>query len=188
MSRRWRNGSRWIITMGREPQPNCLGPSQNGLIRYYEALANLLQDQIASQLESASTNDIVSIGIVGAALAIVVALLLIRATNTIAGEWWWWWYPLPMFVVPVCTVGFPLLPRRSKRFQHGPSVPTAVQSFATSPQPLERMMERLLRDLHSSWRNNDALLAAEGRWITASMLTLAVATGVSVGLFAWRLS
>ena len=62
------------------------------LAHLYTVLAEVLRDQLASQLETASTNDLKSVGVLGAALAVVVALLLLRATDP-HGIGFWWWYP-----------------------------------------------------------------------------------------------
>jgi hypothetical protein len=45
-----------------------------------------------------------------------------------------------------------------------------------------------LRDLHACWSNNDALLAAERKWFNIGILALALATTISLGLYAWALT
>jgi hypothetical protein len=149
---------------------------------------DLLRDQIAGQLESAGTNDLESVGVIAAALALVVAMLILRATDG-RDITWWWWYPLPLFAVPTVFVAVPLRGTTAKRrFLHGPSVPAILEGFARHPQTLEAVLERTLRDLHECWLNNDELLAAERRWFNIGILALSFATTVSVGLYAWALT
>jgi hypothetical protein len=151
-------------------------------------MAELQRDQIAAQLDSASTNDLQSVGVIAAALALVVALLVLRATDPYDISWWWW-YPLPMFIVPTGFVAVPLRrPTERRKFLHGPSVPAILQGFAQQPQTLEAVLEKVLRDLHAAWDNNDALLAEERKWFMVGAVSLAIATTVSLGLYAWALN
>lgn len=164
------------------------GESASPLAQLYIHMDDLLRDQIAAQLESASTNDLESVGVIGAALALVVALLILRATDA-RDITWWWWYPLPLFAVPTALVAVPLRGTSAKRkFLHGPQVPAILQGFAEQPQTLEAVLERTLRDLHACWSNNDALLAAERKWFNIGILALALATTISLGLYAWALT
>ena len=161
--------------------------SVSPLAQLYMHLNDLLRDQIAAQLESASTNDLESVRVVAAALALVVALLILRATDS--RDITWWWYPLPSFAVPTALVAVPLRGTTAKRkFLHGPSVPAILEGFADQPQTLETVLERTLRDLHECWLNNDALLAAERRWFNIGILTLGLATTISLSLYAWDLT
>lgn len=151
-------------------------------------LSDLLRDQIAGQLESASTNDLESVGVIAAALALVVALLILRATDS-RDISWWWWYPLPLFAVPTGLVAVPLRGTTAKRkFLHGPSVPAILEGFSQQRQTLEAVLERTLRDLHECWLSNDVLLAAERRWFNVGIMAFGVASTVSVGLYAWALT
>lgn len=165
------------------------------LAHLYTVLADLLRDQVASQLETASTNDLKSVGVLAAALAVVVSLLLLRAADP-HGIGYWWWYPLPLFVVPGVLAAMPLRPPTSTvRFLDGPSVPRLVTQFergrtgdGSEPFTLEEQLVMVLRGLHTSWSNNDRLLAAEGRSFYWGILTLAIATLITLGLYAWGLS
>jgi hypothetical protein len=166
------------------------------LAHLYSVLADVLRDQVASQMEQASTNDLKSVGILGAALAIVVALLLLRATDS-SSIAYWWWYPLPLFVVPGTLAAIPLRRPSSKRtFTDGPSVPQLLARYEAGksteagggPYTLEEMLAMLLVDLHTSWRNNDKLLAEEQRSFYWGAAALGIATLITTGLYAWGLS
>jgi hypothetical protein len=154
------------------------------LVHLYSVLADVLRDQVASQMEQASTNDLKSVGILGAALAMVVALLLIRATDPehIA---YWWWYPMPLFVFPCARVAMPLRRSSPKRaFLGGPSVPQLLARFEAgktaqpreAPYTLEEMLAIVLVDLHTAWRNNDSLLAEEQRSFYWGAVALGIVT------------
>lgn len=162
----------------------------------YSVLADVLRDQVASQLEQASTNDLKSVGVLGAALAMVVALLLLRATDPkdIA---YWWWYPVPLFVLPSGLAAMPLRRPLSKRaFLGGPNVPQLLARFGAgktaqpgeAPYTLEEMLAMVLVDLHTAWRNNDSLLAEEQRSFYWGAVALGIVTLISIGLYAWGLS
>lgn len=166
------------------------------LAHLYSVLADVQRDQVASQMEQASTNDLKSVGIIGAALAIVVALLLLRATDPkdIA---YWWWYPLPLFIVPSALAAMPLRRPSSKRtFLGGPSVPQLLARFEAGkstqpgemPYTLEEMFAMLLVDLHTAWRNNDTILVEEQRSFYRGAAALGIATLMTIGLYAWGLS
>jgi len=151
-------------------------------------MAGLLRDQIAAQLQAASSNDLQSVGVIGAALALVVTLLVLRATDPTDISWWWW-YPLPLFVVPTGLVAVPLRGTSTRRrFLQGPNVAGILGGFARDPQTLEAVLEKVLRDLNESWVNNDRLLAEESRWFRLGILSLGVATLLSLGLYAWALT
>ncbi|MDA8399317.1 MAG: hypothetical protein M0008_04585, partial [Actinomycetota bacterium] len=106
-------------------------PGLSSLAHLYSVMADILRDQIAAQLESASTNNLESVGVIAAALAFVVALLVVRATHGNDPSWWWWWYPLPGFMIPTVIVGTPLLPpTKKRRFKDGPDIPRLLEGFA----------------------------------------------------------
>lgn len=158
------------------------------LAALYMHMGDLLRDQIGAQLDAAATNDLQSVGIIAAALALVVALLVLRATAPYDITWWWW-YPLPLFVVPTGFVAVPLRGTTAgRKFLHGPSVPAILGGFAQQPQTLEAVLEKTLRDLQASWATNDALLAKERKWFNVGIMSLAAATAISLGLYAWALS
>jgi hypothetical protein len=165
------------------------------LAHLYSVLADVQRDQVASQLEEASTNDLKAVGVLGAVLAIVVALLVLRATDP-SSIGYWWWYPLPVFVVPTVLAAMPLRRPSSKReFRDGPSVPEFLARYETGPTEaghvpytLEHMLQMLLVDLHTSWSNNDSLLGEEQRSFYWGAAALGVATLITLGLYAWGLS
>jgi hypothetical protein len=181
----------------RAPEPaarptEAVGP----LAHLYTVLADLLRDQVASQMEQASTNDLKSVGVLGAALAVVVVLPVLRATDS-TDIGFWWWYPLPLLVIPGALAAMPLRRASRKReFRAGPSVPQLLARFeagklstgGSAPYTLEEMLAMLLVDLHAAWRNNDELLAAEQRWFYRGAIALGVIMLVTVGLYAWGLS
>jgi hypothetical protein len=165
------------------------------LAHLYSVLADVQRDQVASQLEEASTNDLKAVGVLGAVLAIVVALLLLRATDP-SSIGYWWWYPLPIFVVPTVLAATPLRRPSSKReFRDGPRVPEFLARYETAPTEagqvpytLEHILQTLLVDLQRSWRNNDRLLAEEQRSFYWGAAALGIATLITLGLYAWGLS
>jgi hypothetical protein len=147
-------------------------------------------------MEQASTNDLKSVGVLGAALAMIVALLLLRAADPSAIGFWWW-YPLPLFVVPAVLAAMPLRrPSSGRPFRDGPSVPQFLARFEAGkpteagyvPYTLEEILAMLLVDLHTSWRSNDSLLAGEQRSFYWGATALGVATLITIGLYAWGLS
>jgi hypothetical protein len=85
-------------------------------------------------------------------------------------------------------VAVPLRGTRKRRFLDGPSVPAILQGFAQQPQTLEAVPEKILRDLHACWSNNDELLAEEREWFNIGILALGAATTISLGLYAWALT
>jgi hypothetical protein len=191
----WKRRDPQSATLGAESKAQsteAVGP----LVHLYSALAELQRDQIASQIEQASTNDLKSVGVLGATLAMVVALLILRATDS-SDIGWWWWYPLPLFAVPSFLAAIPLRRASAKRtFRDGPSVPQFLARFETGkpteaghvPYTLEEIFTTLLVDLHTSWRSNDCLLVAEQQWFYRGAAALGVATLIAVGLYAWGLS
>lgn len=158
------------------------------LAHLYTAMADLLRDQVSDQLSSASTNDLIAVGLVAANLALAVGLVILRATAplTLNGWWYHWWYPLPVLLVSTFMVGSPLMPPFGKRkFQDGPKVETLLR--AASGQPLERALEDLLRALQVAWNRNDRLLWKERRWFNRGLFIMAVASLVSIGSYTWAL-
>jgi hypothetical protein len=148
-------------------------------------MIEIQRDQVAAQLERSSTNDLKAAAVVAAGLAIVVSLLVLPATD-LAGIGYWWWHPLPLFVIPTGLTALPMVSQ--KLFRDGPHVPTLLAIFAADPKPLEEMLSEIIRDLQASWAHNDSLLKRESALMTVGVITLAVATTASLGLYAWALS
>ena len=177
------------------PERRERADSASPLAHLYTVLADLLRDQLASQLETASTNDVKAVGVIGAVLAVVVALLLLRAADP-HGIGYWWWYPLPLFVIPGGLAAMPLRrPTHKVRFLDGPSVPGLLTRFeggkagdGAVPYSLDEQLAMVLVDLQNSWSNNDRLLADESRSFYWGALSLAIATLIALGLYAWGLS
>jgi len=151
---------------------------------------------LASQLDQASTNDLKSVGVLGAALAIVVALLLLRATDP-SRIGYWWWFPLPLFVIPTLLAAVPLRRHTSKKpYRAGPSVPDFLARFeqgrltpdGSVPYTLEEILAVLMVELHKSWQSNDKLLAQEQRSFYWGAAALGLVTLITTGLYAWGLS
>lgn len=157
------------------------------LAQLYLATIELQRDQIAAQLETASTNALVSIAELAAVLALVVAVLILREADsqTIA---WWWWLPLPLFIVPTFFAGTPILRRKNRKFKDGPYVPSMIAAFARRPGTLEKRLEEMIQLLQRDWKNNDELLERESERAKWGLRLLALASVVTVGLYAWGLS
>ena len=154
----------------------------------YLALVNVLRDQIADQLASANTNDLISVGAMGTGFAVAVAMLIVRATNPTDISYWWW-YPLPLFLPPLLFFAVPMLPSGQRRkFRHGPSVPAFMQHQAGIPITVEQALIDLMKDLQLAFANNDALLERESRCFKWGWRLFVGATTISVGLYAWGLS
>ncbi len=163
-------------------------PGLSSLAHLYSVMADILRDQIAAQLESASTNNLESVGVIAAALAFVVALLVVRATHGNDPSWWWWWYPLPGFMIPTAIVGTPLLPPTKKRqFQDGPDIPSLLEGFAASSTTLEEMLAILLQGLQASWEENDKLLRQEAWCLKWGLISFSLITIGSIGVYTWGL-
>lgn len=86
-------------------------------------------------------------------------------------------------------------PTRNVRFLDGPSVPGLVARFergktgdGAAPYTFEEQLAMVLVDLQNSWSNNDRLLADESRSFYWGALSLAIATLIALGLYAWGLS
>lgn len=151
-------------------------------------MADVLRDQVSDQLSSASTNDLIAVGLVAANLALAVGVVILRATTsyTLNGWWYHWWYPLPLLAASSVMVGIPLMPPFGRRkFHDGPKVETLLR--AASGQPLERALEDLLRALQVAWAGNDRLLWRERRWFSRGLIVMAVASLASVGSYTWAL-
>jgi hypothetical protein len=148
-------------------------------------------------MEESSTNDLKAVGILEAALAMVVALFLLRATDP-TGIAWWWRYPMPLFVIPAVLAAIPLRKPSSKRtFRDGTNVPELLARYehgkpegsGFTPYTLEEMLAMLLVDLHASWRNNDGLLAEEqGSFYWGGAAALGVVRLITIGPYPWGLS
>lgn len=184
----WRRRSAQPATPAAEPS--------SPLAHLYSVLADVLRDQVASQLDQASTNDLKSVAVLAAALAMIVALLIMRATDP-TGIGYWWWYPLPLFIIPAFLAAMPLRRPASKRpFQDGPSIPEFLARSAAGkttengpvPYTLEEILQLLLVDLHTSWQRNDTLLVQEQRSFYWGAVALGVVTLIAIGLYAWGLS
>jgi len=155
----------------------------------YTALADSLRGQIAVQSETASSNDLLCVALLAADLALVVALLLLRATKETQITGFWWWSPLPFFVLSGVLLLVPILPPiKAKAFASGPSIPDFLSAISQTPQSLENMLDRLIRDLQQTWEDNDLILARERRFINLGLYLLCVASMVAIGLYAWQLS
>jgi hypothetical protein len=130
-----------------------------------------------------------SVGLLAADVALVVALILVRASDPtrIAG---YWWAPLPLAALSAGLLVVPYLSRsRNKhKFLGGPSVPGLLAVFAREPQTPEDMLVRLIKDLQSTWQNNDTLLARERRYIRGGLYALCGASVLAVALYSWRLN
>ena len=121
------------VTQPSRQQADGLTP----LAQLYLTTIELQRDQIAAQLESASTNALQSIAVLAAVVALLVAMLLIRETSpTQIG--WWWWIPLTLFVVPTVAAGAPIMRRkdRSSRTAHT-SLRCWRRSISHQPPPLK---------------------------------------------------
>ncbi|MFZ2056054.1 MAG: hypothetical protein WAV54_01410 [Acidimicrobiales bacterium] len=154
----------------------------------YTTLADLLRDQVGAQLESASSNNLEAVALLAANLAFILALMLLRATNPTYIAWWWW-LPLPLFAASATFLVYPILPPSEKRrFQHGPHVPSLLLAISREPQTLEQIIGRLIKDLQTTWQNNDALLATERKFLRIGLYVLCIASVVGAGLYAWGLS
>jgi hypothetical protein len=158
----------------------------NPLAQLYLTTIELQRDQIAAQLELASTNTLQSIAVLAAVVALLVAMLLIRETNpTQIG--WWWWIPLTLFVVPMVAAGAPIM-RRDGKFKDGPYVPSMLAAFNKSPATLETRLQEMIQLLHRDWKNNDELLKRESGRTKWGLRLLALASAVTIGLYAWALN
>jgi hypothetical protein len=113
------------------------------LTRLYAELIGVVRDQISDQLASANTNDLISAGAIGAALALMATLLLLRsAAAPVLG--WSWWLPFPVLALPIGIISIPLAPPTENRgFRGGPSVPRFLTAYSTPKVTLEEMLEGL---------------------------------------------
>jgi hypothetical protein len=152
-------------------------------------MADILRDQIAAQQETASTNELTSIGLMGASFALMVALLILRATQPVEISYWWW-YPLPIFVAGDLLLMVPSVPKivRRTRFSDGPNVPALMASLATEPLSEQEIYVQIIRALHTSWMVNDRILRWERGCVRYGEYLLALGALVSVGLYSLGLN
>jgi hypothetical protein len=151
-------------------------------------MADVLRSQVAAQLDSGSTNDLESVGILGAGLAFAVALMIIRATHGNDPTWYWWWYPLPALLGPAVVVAVPLLPPKpGRRFTAGPDVPWMLAGFTANPQTLEQMLEAVVGKLRAALVRNDRILAREETYLKWGIRLFSLVTLVTIGLYTWGL-
>jgi hypothetical protein len=152
------------------------------------SVVDVLRDQIAAQQDTASTNELSSNGLMAASLAMVVALMILRATQP-CKIGYWWWYPLPLFVVAGALLSVPAFPRRNRpRLTDGPKVPAFLAATSSSPHTQEQIFVRLIQDLQASWAMNDAILKTERACVRYGLYILAIASLVAVGVYSWGLN
>jgi hypothetical protein len=125
----------------------------------------------------------------GASLALIVALMLLKATNTFEITWWWW-YPLPAFVASGLLLMVPSVPKlvRRNRFSDGPQIPALMAALAEKPLSEQEVYVRLIQDLYGSWRVNDGILRVERACVRYGEYLLALGALVAVGLYSWGLN
>lgn len=151
-------------------------------------MIDILRGQVSAQLGSSNTNDLQSAAVLAAGVAVVFALLVIRAAVKVDVNWSWWWYPLPAFLIPTALVGIPIVPASKKRsFKNGPSVAQLLTEFANKPESLEKALERVIKDLNESLVLNDKRLAFEERCMRWGLASLALFTAASIALYGWGL-
>jgi len=182
--------SRWLSRFVRSargaPRPEVDPPSPAASI--YIALTELQRDQLSAQLEQANGNDLLAIAEIGAAIALVIGIIIVRVTYQQAACWRWWWWPIPGFVLGTFMAGVPLIPpTRNRKYMHGPRVPDLLTKVGTDTT-VEAVFRRLIQDFQSCWANNDALLARESWWLKWGGISLVVFGLVTVGLYTWALS
>ena len=182
---RWLRGKRRSEPL---PQHAAVAAQISQVSYIYASLVEILRDQIVSQLESASTNELESVALLAADVAAMLALLLVRASDPASIHWSWWWYPLPLFAVAALLAMGLLRPRRNKeRFKAGPHIPSVLVAISSEPQTVEQVLTRLLKDLQATWQINDSLLATERRFLRFGTYALGVASVASVALYGWGL-
>ncbi len=174
---------------GQQGQAGATQDSVSAVAHIYTALADVLRDQISLQSDGAIANDLKCVALLAADLAVVVSLMLIRASDISQSIGGWWWYPLPAFVVSAGLLLGPVLRRtRAKSLAGGPRVPEFLKSIANKPTTLEDLLDRLLTDLQQAWADNDAILEKEARSISRGLYLLGAASVFAIGLYAWGLS
>jgi hypothetical protein len=183
-----RETGRWLFdkVSGDKALSLSQGERVSSTARLYMEMTAVLRDQLSAQLETASSNDLISVASVAAGLALVVGLVIVKATLGCVG--YWWWYPLPALIAPLFILSFPLLPRKNRLFHHGPHIPTFLVYLADHPQPLEDVLVTMIQRLQEDWEGNDALLKTEAACIRWGLITLSVASFVGLGLYTWGLS
>jgi len=159
-------------------------------IDLYRSLIDVLRDQIAAQTDSAASNDLQCVALIAADLALIVGLLIIRASaiNTSWGSWWW--IPLVGLAVTALPFVVPVLPgsRRMGTFKDGPSIPDFLRAISLKPRTPEDTFLSLIKDLQHSWDANDALLRREAQLIRVGVALLGAASLASIGLYCWALN
>lgn len=101
MSAFWAEVAQWARTKasrnGDENQTDgssSIRPEQvQAQARVLSSIVDILRDQVAAQQDTANTNEFSANGLMAASLAMVVALMILKATSTAIGGWWW--YPMP---------------------------------------------------------------------------------------------
>jgi hypothetical protein len=171
-------------------QASNQGASSSPQIDLYRSLVDVLRDQVAAQTDSAASNDLQCVALIAADLALIVGLLIIRASaiNTSWGSWWW----IPLVGLAISSLPFviPVLPgsRRMGTFKDGPSIPDFLSAISLKPQTPENTFLSLIRDLQRSWSANDALLRREAHLIRVGVALLGAASLASIGLYCWALN
>ena len=154
----------------------------------YGALTELQRDQLAAQLEQANGNDLLAMAEIGAAIALVIGIIIVRVTYQPTACWRWWWWPIPGFVLGTFMSGVPLVPpTRSRKYKHGPRVPDLLTIVGTDTT-VEAVLRRLIQDFEGCWSNNDSLLARESSWLKWGGISLVTFGLVTIGLYTWALS
>ena len=183
--KRWYEGP--PAPSARRPTVTSSSDGNTPLAQLYLTTIDLQRDQIAAQLESASTNTLQSVAELAAILALLVAMLILRETNP-GAIGWWWWLPLPFFIFPTYFAGAPIMRGKDRKFKDGPYVPRMMAAFSDKPETLENRLREMIQLLHRDWNNNDELLEEESRRIKWGLRLLFAVSVISVGLYAWGLN
>jgi hypothetical protein len=124
-----------------------------------------------------------------ASLAMVVALMLLKATNPFEITYWWW-YPLPAFFASAFLLMIPSVPRlvRRNRFSDGPQIPALMAALAEKPLSEQDIYVRLIQDLYGSWQVNDGILRVERLCVRYGEYLLALGALGAVALYSWGLN
>jgi hypothetical protein len=129
-------------TMGFDPQvvrtdwhrnPSASSLAISPQTELYGTLINVLRDQITAQTASAGSNDLQCVALIAADVALIVGLMIIRATAQAASWGSWWWIPLLGLAASATPLVIPVLPgsKRMGIFKIGPSVP----NFSSCDRP-----------------------------------------------------
>jgi hypothetical protein len=152
------------------------------------SIVDVLRDQVAAQQDTANTNEFSSNGLMAASLAMIVALMILRATSRSDGISYWWWYPLPLFVVGAALLSVPAIPKWFPTLKDGPIIPILMADFEATPHTQSQIYVRLIQDLYDTWRINDRRLRVARLWVRIGLYVLVGASLISVGLYSWALS